>query len=184
MVESFAADIASWNNFYMLAGSAAATLLGLLFVAVSLHIDIISKIGKSGDAMTFAFQTFVNFLLILSFAFIFMIPNPRPSGTGVPLLILGLLELWRTARLWKSFEFGGKEGRVLDAWEFRLRLLIPNTACYMALIFISVELLFGNTAYLSWMVMVIIWLLIAASQSAWILMLRLAEIRQEQKANG
>ncbi|MFB3765232.1 MAG: hypothetical protein ACE14P_08285 [Methanotrichaceae archaeon] len=184
MIESFAADIEAWHDFYMLAGSAAATLLGLLFVAVSLHIDIIPKIGRSGDVMALALQTFVNFLIILSFAFIFMIPGQGPSGTGIPLLFISLSELWRTARLWKSFGFGGGKERILDIWDFRLKLLIPNTVCYIALIFISVELLLRNTSYLGWMVMIIIWLLIAASQNAWILMLRLAELRQEHKANG
>lgn len=181
MVESFASDLEAWHDFYMLAGTAAATLLGLLFVAVSLHIDMISRSGESGEVMVFARQTFANFLIILSFAFIIMIPNQNPSGTGIPLIIIGLLELWRTAGLWRRHEFGGKDERFIGAWQFRLSLLIPNTVCYMALIFISVNLLFGNTGYLGWMVMVIIWLLIVASQSAWILMLRLAQMRQEQK---
>lgn len=184
MVESFAADIVAWHDFYMLAGSAAAALLGLLFVAVSLHIDIISKARESGDVIAFARQAFANFLIILSFAFIFVIPEQDPIGTGVPLLLIGLLELWQTANLWKSYEFGGKEKRVLDVWQFRMRLLIPNTVCYIALIFISVSLLYKNTDYIGWMVLVIIWLIIAASQSAWILMLRLAEMRQEHKDNG
>jgi hypothetical protein len=51
MAEDFAAIIVGWHDFYMLAGSAAATLLGLLFVAVSLHIDTIAKARKSGDVV-------------------------------------------------------------------------------------------------------------------------------------
>jgi hypothetical protein len=184
MVESFAATIESWHDFYMLAGSAAATLLGLLFVAVSLHIDILAKARKSADVSMFALQAFANFLIIISFAFIFMVPGEGSSSMGIVLMSLGLLELWRTATLWRSFEFGDKKERILDAWQFRLRLLIPNTICYAALIFISVNLLFGNAGYIGWMIMVIIWLLISASQNAWILMMRLAEIKQEHSAGG
>ena len=180
MVEDFAAIIDGWHDFYMLAGSAAATLLGLLFVAVSLHIDTIAKAKKSGDVVEFARRTLSNFLVILTFAFIFVIPRQSPYGTGIPLLLLGLLEMWRTAKLWKKFEFGSKEQRVLDIAQFRSSHLIPNTVCYLTQIFISVELLYGNTNYLGWMTMVIIWLLIDASESAWVLMLRLAELKQEK----
>jgi hypothetical protein len=108
MVESFEASIDSWHDFHMLAGTAAATLLGLLFVAVSLHIDILAKARKSADVKMFALQAFANFLIILSFAFIFMIPNESPSSMGIPLLFLGLLELWQTTKLWRSFEFGDR----------------------------------------------------------------------------
>jgi hypothetical protein len=184
MVESFAATIESWHDFYMLAGSAAATLLGLLFVAVSLHIDILSKARKSADVSMFALQAFANFLIIISFAFIFMVPDESPSSMGIPLLSLGLLELLQTARLWRSFEFGDRKERILDAWQFRWRLLIPNTICYSALIFISVKLLFGNANYIGWMIMVTIWLLISASHNAWILMMSLAEIKQEHRTEG
>lgn len=182
MVENFAAIIEGWHDFYMLAGSAAATLLGLLFVAVSLHIDTIAKARKSGDVIEFVQRTLSNFLVILAFAFVFTIPRQSPYGTGIPLLLIGLLEMWRTVKLWKRFEFGSIEQRVLDIGKFRSNLLIPNTVCYLALIFISVELLYENTNYLGWMTMVIIWLLIDASESAWVLMLRLAELKQ-QKVN-
>jgi len=177
MVEDFAAIIDEWHDFYMLAGSAAATLLGLLFVAVSLHIDTIAKTRKSSDVVEFARRTLSNFLVILAFAFIFVIPSQSRYGTGIPLLLLGLVEMWSIAKLWKRFEFGSKEERVLDTEQFRSSLLIPNTVCYMVQIFISVELLYGNTNYLGWMTMVVIWLIIDASESAWILMLRLAETK-------
>ena len=72
----------------------------------------------------------------------------------------------------------------MDTSLFRSELLIPNTVCYAMLIFISVELLYGNTSYLHWMTMVILWLLLAGSLSAWFLMLRLAKLAQDQKAGG
>ena len=31
--------IASWHEFYLMAGTAAVTLAGLLFVAISIHVD-------------------------------------------------------------------------------------------------------------------------------------------------
>ena len=95
MEGTFVETITQWQNFYMLAGTAAATLVGLLFVSVSLHIDLISRFEGTIDIQMLAEQTFLNFLLVLSFAFIFLIPNPTPSGIGIPLLILGLIGIIR-----------------------------------------------------------------------------------------
>jgi len=39
--------LSEWHDFYLLTGTAAATLLGLLFVAVSLNAEIILSGGAS-----------------------------------------------------------------------------------------------------------------------------------------
>lgn len=149
----------------MLTGSAAATLIGLIFISVSLHIDVLAKAEKFGDVRSLASQTFVNFLLILSFAFIFMIPSSTPIRTGAPLLILGLLELGRTAWLWLKFGFGRKsKDQLFEASKMRWVLLLPNTICYISLIVVAIDVLQGNARFLGWMVMIIIWLLITAAK--------------------
>lgn len=128
--------------------------------------------------------TFGNFLLILSFAFIFMVPSDTPVGIGIPLLILGLWMLLRTGQLWLKF-WGSRdlEGRAFATSQMLRSLLIPNTVCYLVVVFIAAEVLRGNTYYLDWMVMVIIWLLVSATKIAWDLMLQVAEMKRakEQK---
>ncbi|VVB65251.1 Uncharacterised protein [uncultured archaeon] len=95
-------------------------------------------------------------------------------------MILGLLELGRTAKLWLKFGFGGRsKNGIFEASQMRWVLLLPNTICYLALIFVAIDILQGSTRFLDWMVMIIIWLLISASKNAWDLMLRLAEMKQE-----
>ena len=183
MIDNFTAAIAAWQPFYALAGSAAFTLAGLIFVVVSVKIDMIALAGEQGDLVQFARETLSNFLALLLISLVFMIPGQGPHGTGIPLHFIGVGMMWRAAKLWKRFEFGSKEQRFLDSALFRSKLLIPNTVCCAVLIFISVDLLCGNTYYLSWMTLVIIWLLIASSWSAWSLMLRLANLEKENKAN-
>ena len=41
-MQTFAQYLDRWHNFYMLAGTAAATLIGLLFVALTLSIEVMS----------------------------------------------------------------------------------------------------------------------------------------------
>ena len=183
MAGDFTAVIATWQPFYNLAGSAAFTLAGLIFVAVSINIGMFALAGDKGDLAQFARQTLGNFLALMIISLVFMIPRQNQHGTGIPLLIIGVIMMWRALTLWKRFEFGSKEQRFLDSALFRSRPLIPNTVCCAVLIFISVELLYGNTDYLGWMTMVVIWLLLAGSLSAWFLMLGLAKMAQANIPN-
>ena len=49
MAEDFTVVVASWQPFYNLAGSAAFTLAGLVFVEVSLNIGKVALTGAQGD---------------------------------------------------------------------------------------------------------------------------------------
>jgi hypothetical protein len=167
-----------WQNFYMLVGASAASLIGLLFITLSIHIDTLVSLQKNDAVRALADQTFRNFIIILSFAFIFTIPNPTPQGTGIPLLILGLLGFWRTVWLWTKFGRISKI-HILKAEQLLRQLLIPNTICYLALIGISISLFQGSVDILRWMVFVVIYLTIAALISAWTLMIRLAETKRD-----
>lgn len=178
MATTLSEAILGWQNFYMLAGASAASLIGLLFVSVSMHIDTIASLQKNDAVRALADQTFRNFIIILSFALIFTIPDPTPRGTGIPLLILGLLAFWRTVWLWTKFGRISKI-HILKAEQLLQQLLIPNTICYLALICISISLIQGSVDILRWMVLVVIYLTIAALISAWTLMVRLAEVKRD-----
>lgn len=169
--------VAGWQNFYMLAGASAASLIGLLFVSVSMHIDTIVSLQKNDAVRALADQTFRNLIIILSFAFIFTIPDPTPHGIGIPLLILGLFGLWRTIWLWIKFGRISKI-HILKAEQLLQQLLIPNTVCYLALIDISISLIQGSVNILGWMVLTVIYLTVAALISAWTLMVHLAEAKR------
>jgi hypothetical protein len=145
MAEDFTVVIATWQPFYNLAGSAAFTLAGLVFVAVSINIGKVAQAGAQGDLVQFALETLANFLVLMLISLVFMIPRQGPHGTGIPLLFIGAGMMWRAAKLWKRFEFGSKEQRFLDGALFRSRRFIPNTVCCAVLIFISVKLLYENT---------------------------------------
>ncbi len=182
MIEDFTAAIAGWQIFYTVAGSAAFTLAGLVFVALSINIGIVALANEQGDLMQFARQTLGNFLALMIISLVFLIPGQDRYGMAIPLFFIGVITMWRSALLWKMFEFGKKESRSLDKWLFRRELLIPNTICYALLVLISVELFYGNTDYLYGMTLVVIWLLLAGSLSAWFLMLQLAKMAKEEKA--
>ncbi|MFA6373269.1 MAG: hypothetical protein WCW68_11640 [Methanothrix sp.] len=183
-MNGFVDSIDSWRDFYMLTGSASATLVGLIFVAVTLHIDVIAEAKKSSDIRMLAEEIFINFLMILSFAFIFVVPSDTSTGIGYPLLILGIIQIVHTAALWLRFLRRKDEHRVFESSMILRGLLIPNTICYLTLTFIGADILQGRTRYLGWMVMVIVWLTIAAVENTWHLMMRVAELKRNRRNSG
>jgi hypothetical protein len=42
-MDAFAQAIEGWHDFYLMVGTAAATLVGLLFVSLSLNVDVITR---------------------------------------------------------------------------------------------------------------------------------------------
>jgi hypothetical protein len=79
MDDAFSQALADWTAFYALMGGAAATLLGLLFVAVSVRLNIFHQ-REVADVRDFAAFTFGTFLVAIAVA---GSPLPR-TRTGSP----------------------------------------------------------------------------------------------------
>jgi hypothetical protein len=88
----FTQVLMGWETFYLLTGTAAATLIGLLFIAVSINIDIFHGEALM-DLQYFAALTFNCLFYVLLISILFLIPGLGPWGLGVPLLLLGGLGL-------------------------------------------------------------------------------------------
>lgn len=63
METSAKALFAAWENFYVIAGSSAATLTGLQFVVMALAAD--KKVGSEAATRAFATPTIVHFTVVL-----------------------------------------------------------------------------------------------------------------------
>src|SRR5579871_54932 len=94
----FAAAVAEWQGFYTLAGGASATLMGLIFVAVSIQLDVF-KDESSAPLLATARRTFARFIIALTISLLFLVPEQSPLGLGVPLLCLAVLDMRNTVSL-------------------------------------------------------------------------------------
>ena len=63
-MDTFANVIEGWHDFYMMVGAAASTLVGLLFVSLSLNVEVITH-EANADLRELAIQTFTNFLNVI-----------------------------------------------------------------------------------------------------------------------
>src|SRR5579859_6774442 len=155
MHAGFSETVSSWQSFYMLAGTASATLIGLLFVAISLHIDLIGAADAS-TIISLARRTFTRFILVVIIALLFMVPRQDPAGLGLPLLAFGIVDVMRSLHLGRAVlstrHDPGSAGGALTL--IGLPVALP-LASGLGLTLIAATLTTGTTEYLYWMVPVI-----------------------------
>lgn len=107
MGTDFQAEVATWGNFYALLGGAAAALLGLLFVALSLRLGIFRR--HRDDIRDSAGLVFASLLASIGVAALMMAPNRDRGSTALVLVLVAVsgviaeLWVWRVMkRLWAA----------------------------------------------------------------------------------
>ena len=87
-MNAFQTTVERWHDYYVAAGGAAAVLLGLLFVSLSLHLDreaseyeVLYRVGT---------QTMIDLAYALAFALLMLVPISDPAVLGGVLLLLSL----------------------------------------------------------------------------------------------
>lgn len=83
-----------WHDYFIVAGTAAATLVGLLFVGLSLHLRaVISR----PDVRSLARVTLANFGLVLVVSLFMVVPQPG-DAVGLQLVVSGVISFLLIAR--------------------------------------------------------------------------------------
>ena len=90
MDSAFTDALSDWVPFYALAGAAAATLLGLLFVAASLRLAIFRN-PDTADVSYFATFIFANMIGAMIVPGLTLIPHESARSLAIPLAVLGVI---------------------------------------------------------------------------------------------
>ena len=77
-----------WDTFAVIVGGSAGALVGLLFVAISIHA---SRIAQSADLRGRAAQTLVIFAALLLIALLLAIPEQSQRPLGIEFLVLAVV---------------------------------------------------------------------------------------------
>lgn len=169
------ATIAAWHDFYVTIGTASASLVGLLFVALSLNPDAVTG-PERHNFRAFAEQAFTSFSTVLLIALFFLVPTHDPPTLGIQYLALAAIGSLRVIR------------RAPSMWRFRSRMpgtlvwrLALPAAAMIGLGFTAAGLLAGNPSALYWLVVVIIGLLMSAARSSWDLLVSVSEERRRAR---
>src|SRR5438093_1187205 len=105
---------ATWQNFYLLIGTAGATLVGLMFVAVTFGASA-SPIEASDTTRSFIDPTFTHFVQVLVTACLMLVPSMTPALLGGLLLALGLLRMVALIRVYAHMKAAQKRHADLEA---------------------------------------------------------------------
>jgi hypothetical protein len=92
MAERVARSLEGWHEFYLMAGTAAVTLVGLLFVALSFHLDAMLHEHRA-HLLAAARLAFMNFVYVLMLSLFFLIPDNTPALLGIAGTILSTATL-------------------------------------------------------------------------------------------
>jgi hypothetical protein len=166
MESDFASAIGRWQSFQSLAGAVAATLLGLLFVAVSIRPTLVGR-QDHPDILSIAAKSMGLFMLVILIALVSQIPDLRPSGMAIGLVIIAVMSLANT-----GYQIAVMR-RILDEWGplfFVRRILLP-TAGYVILLVTSVAIYHGDDRWLLALGTTQILFLFTGTYNAWDLLI-------------
>jgi hypothetical protein len=159
-VSEFAREVETWHDFFMLSGTAAATLLGLLFVAVSLRPDIRSQNNDSFQR-TIVGHSFSNYLAVLLFSLYFLIPNQDRTGFAVEFFLTSLFPLVNLIRSFLRLRESPELTRGDRLWIFAIPML-----CYLAGMIVAILLYTIDDSEISWFVPIVAFLLAVPTRSS------------------
>jgi FtsH-binding integral membrane protein len=82
----------SWHDFFLMAGTAAVTLLGLLFVSLSFHLEVLLHESRA-HLLEVARQAMLNFIGVLIISLAFLAPGMTTRALGMNLFVISSIFL-------------------------------------------------------------------------------------------
>jgi hypothetical protein len=169
--------IQRWHDFYVVAGTAAATLVGLLFVGLSLHLRAV--LSRS-EVRSLARVTLANFGLLLIVSLFMVIPEGQ-SAASTQLLVSGLFSL---AVITPSLVAAGRsKTRTLRPYKLVIRVG-ASALGYVGVVVAGALLGTGSDdTALSWLVAVVILLLFVSLRNSWDLLVDVGAATMDEHAS-
>ncbi len=164
MPETLAQSLHDWQNFYILVGTTAATLVGLMFVAISLGSRLITQ--QSVPALrAFVSPTLIHFIYVLVTASVVLIPTVTRMLLGTLLLLVGLISFGRSLSAVPFMHQQYRE-QLIDLHDWTWHLLAPSVS-YLLFVGTGIGLVLGVSQALNGLALASILLLVSGIRNAW-----------------
>ena len=163
-----------WHEFYLMAGTAAVTLAGLLFVALSLHLDRLVE-ETHEHLLALARVTLLSFTVVLFASMFMLVPPSSRRQTAFMLAAMGVAGLVFTFRLTRTARHHDEAG--FSRGQVRKRLLFPTVA-YIMMLVTAAGIYVGIPEMLYMMVGAMCMILGNASGTSWELLVQIARHRR------
>jgi len=133
MTDVFTETLHSWQNFYFMIGGAAAGLIGLMFVAVSLAINFINK-EISPEARSFVTPSIVYFVSVLIVAGIMLVPTYAPISLAAILFLAGAVGLGQTVPHVRQLYRTARRHNDFTRWDWLAQIILPAASYALILL--------------------------------------------------
>ena len=168
-MQDFSAYIEHWGTFYFTVAAVSGTLLGLLFVAVSLNVDTMRR-TKFSDLRIMGYQTYFNYLMVLLVALIFLIPEQTQTGMGIMVLLVGAAGVTVSIRQIQSAE-RNPEHPILGAYFYKPLFMLQISAvgfvCFAGMMILAILVLAGQALGVSLLFIPVAALIVSATETTW-----------------
>ncbi len=170
-----------YSSFYLASSGAAATLLGLLFIAIQFNIDVFAT-DPTNRWRAMARSTFAIYVLLFALPLVFLIPGMSGVAQGWALILGAVFGIYRAFRTWWPVWRAALQRRG-ERWIQLLRLLVGPLVVYVILILNGTDLVRRQPAAgpLAGSALGLVGLFVIALTNSWNL---LVELTYEKKASG
>lgn len=173
--ETWVQFLDAWHDYFVVAGSAAAALAALLFVAMSLHIETLVATDNRSHLLALARTILFSFMMVLILSLMMLVPFGQRRPTALQLILLGGVSLAVTFRQLRGQSAVAHEHFSLGLFRRRLYLPMLGYAWVMAT---GVLMLTVSPMFFYWMVGAVALLLGNAAGTSWDLLVRVARIKR------
>ncbi len=176
---SFPAALQGWQNFYLLAGTAAATLTGLMFVALTFGSSLITK-ETAQTARAFLDPTYLHFVQVLATACLLTVPTLTPPFLGVVLVAVATGRFVGLFWVFGRYREAHRKNRDVELSDWVIAIVLP-LLCHALLLVTGAGFLMGAAVALSGLAIVTIALLFIGIHGAWELFVWMATMIGERR---
>lgn len=160
----------AWTQFYAAIGTAAAALLGLLFVVVSINVSV--ALGpEEAVSRRLTEQAFQNYLAVMMVAFLALFPGISTTTFGmVTLITTAGWSAWVLIRFWQALA----QGLERRAWIHSLRRHVSSLIGFGILLVSAFRMALSWGESYNWFAASTLVLLFSATAVSWELLRRIA----------
>ncbi|MBA3868662.1 MAG: hypothetical protein ABI970_08725 [Chloroflexota bacterium] len=180
MIDPFVQALHDWQTFYFMMGTASATLIGLMFIAVSLGADLPAATDESGIS-AFVTPMLIHFGSVLMISALMLIPTFRLMSLGIAVVVIGgaftIYSFW----IRRQFINHPSNGNYSKS-DWKWYVYFPIIGDVMVIV-TGIWLLSGSTDSLNLLAVALVVLLIISVRNTWDLMMWIAQYRQKAKPN-
>jgi hypothetical protein len=172
----------SWQNFYVLTGTAAATLTGLMFVAVTFGSGLVTR-ETAAAARAFIDPIYMHFAQVLFTACVVTIPTLGRTVLGSGLVAVALLRLGGLVWIFRRYLEAHRKSRDIEVSDW-LASIVGPLFVQLLLLATGVELVMGEDVALTGLAVVTTALLALGVYGAWELVVWMALVVGERARDG